>query len=159
MRIMHRLDEMDQMDVVEIARRRQYGINYKHTTHFDDKDPLWKNTNSLAAEWAYCRLVGSEVDRSIDGFYPYDTIVYWNGIHKVDVKWTWRRWGCLIVKDKDWSDPPDWFVLMIGNWPEYEYKGRILASKLLARPLDRRDIFKKPGYTARQWELIKALEF
>lgn len=120
-----------------------------------NRDDLWWEINSAGAEVAYMRMTRGTKAREGK---PWDIIV--DGVHKVDVKWTPWPQGVLLVKDKNWGQgKPDWFALFTGQFPLYEYKGRIAAEELLSRPLNRHPQFKRPGHTAMQSELDTRLLF
>jgi len=146
----------EEQDQAIAKAARTLALDLKGHPFFNgDHGPMFWQVNSYAAEIAYKNLVGGELAP--------ETRCCWDVIVDeritIDVKWTPRKNGVLLIKDKDWSNAPDWFVLMIGLFPEYQYIGRIWARYLINRPLNRDSKFKRPGHTASQRELDSGLEF
>ncbi len=129
-----------------IAHNRKH--NYKDTLYLD-KDPTLAEINYLGAEFAFCKQFNIYPD--LDHLQPKEYDCIFNG-YTVDVKHTERPHGRLIVKNKKWTKIPDYFVLMIGTFPEYQYAGNFKGSELLRA--SRLDIeLPYPAFAAEQKEL------
>ena len=74
------------------------------------------------AEMAFCKIQNLYPDFDCDAPQPFDC--YWHEMGWVDVKCTDRIGGMLIVGTWKKEKPtPDYYVLMIGKFPNYEYIG------------------------------------
>ena len=85
---------------------------------------------SFGAEIAFCKLVGAKPDLELHkNTILIDTIV--NG-QKVDIKQTKYFNGKLIVKETDTKNSPiDVYALVIGTFPNYDYKGWAYKSEII----------------------------
>jgi hypothetical protein len=129
------------------------------STYDDDDDGsdyelrLQKEYQSFGGEVAYGKLFGLKADDNVKHFFPEDFI------HKtrqrVDVKTTRYLLGCLQAKArKHWKDIPDYFALMVGDFPAYWFKGYMRGRELLTPArMDGSSRQKSPVYKAEQWEL------
>ena len=148
------LNEMEQSQVLSLAKKRIAKCRELGAiaTYYGSRDPLSQETGYYGGEVAFCKLFGVEADRSIDRFMSADCIV--NGA-RIDVKWTHYKDGLLLAKNKKWKDPPDYFALVVGDFPAYRYVGYMAAGELLQQArIDKFKSIEEPAYQARQWELI-----
>ena len=67
--------------------------------------------------------VAKAVNRYWAGFYHHDPEKFAGDIGEIEVRWTWRMDGRLIVHDRDKDESP--FVLVRGSFPEYDVVGWI----------------------------------
>ena len=147
------LNDQQQKDVLRIAEKRIAKCRELGAiaSYYGARDPLSQEVGYYGGEVAFCWLFGVEPDRSIDKFLSADCIV--NGA-RIDVKWTHYKNGLLLAKNKNWNDPPDYFALMVGAFPEYRYAGYMAARLLLDQArIDKYKRIQEPAYQARQWEL------
>jgi hypothetical protein len=148
------LSDFDQSEVRRIARLRvDYDMQNKttYTPYYKQVSRHNVEMESFGAEWAYCTMMGVLPDVNYKHFESYDALV--NG-HRVDVKWTRYFDGRLQAKkSKDWISPPDYFVLMVGRFPIYFYRGCLRADELIR--LERINTNKQhsPVYSADQVDL------
>lgn len=124
------------------------------STVYGNRNPSNSEVSQYGAELAFCKIMNIYPDTAYDKFNPEDCIL--SGHTRIDVKYTDLETGRLLAKKKDWSNPPDYFALMIGKFPKYRFAGFMKASELLTdRRLDRTLPF--PAYTAQQYELIETI--
>ena len=136
----------------------------KHGTH-DTKIGAQSNEDTdrdgFGAELAFCKLFNCYPDLSIEvrsskaGTDRYD--VEYNG-WLIDVKTTIYPGGrLLVVPWKNEGAPPDYYALMVGQFPTYTFKGFLKASEMLQ---ERRlgDLGRGPTYIAEQRELKTGME-
>ena len=157
-----RLSQEDQEEVIDLAHQRlriARGMTTRQPYWNDSfkKPKIWWEVRAIGAEFAYWRLTDGV--RAAEGA-PWDVVVL--DQYRVDVKWTPWDGGVLLVKEQAWTNGrPDYFVLFKGEFPVFEYKGRIEAARLLARPLsDGREFgvrFKEPGHAAAEADLEQDL--
>lgn len=131
------------------ARNRKRGVADRLIC---DEDAIRNETASVGAELAFCRLHNVYPALDIDGPYPWDAVLA-NG-ETVDVKWTFRRDGMLIVVQHQREILPSRYALMVGAFPNYEYAGWMPAQDLM-QPGRINTRLRAPGYCARQHELQK----
>lgn len=95
------------------------------------QDNWQTDLEGVGAELAFCKHHNVYPDFEIDGYGVSDCISKTLGL--VDVKSTKYRQGRLLVIKKKMDLPvlPNTYVLMIGEFPEYEFAGYISAKELL----------------------------
>lgn len=115
-------------------------------------DEQMDQINAFGAELAFCSLQNIYPD--INFVERRDEDCIWNG-YRLDVKWTWRPKGRLLAKQKGWDNPPDYFALMVGDWPAYSFAGMIQGFELLRSSRITTKGMTYPCFAAHQWELDK----
>lgn len=150
------LNDTEQKLVKYVSKKRfeycrQVGAN---ATVYGGRNPMDAEIAQYGAEVAFCKYMNIYPDTSYDRFNPEDCFTY-DG-HRIDVKYTSLRTGRLLAKDKGWDNHPDYFALMIGDFPNYYFAGFMKASELLVE--SRLDTsLPHPAYAASQNELTKRL--
>ena len=84
-------------------------------------DDLLINLEGTGGEFAFCKLKNIYPDMSIDHPIPYDC--YINGVGFIDVKTTKKPNGMLLVGTWKYRAVPSYYALMVGEFPNYEFKG------------------------------------
>jgi hypothetical protein len=84
-------------------------------------DDLLINLEGIAAEFAFCKLKNIYPDMTIDHPIPFDC--YLNGHGFIDVKSTKKPNGMLLVGTWKYRSVPAYYALMVGEFPNYEFKG------------------------------------
>jgi len=84
-------------------------------------DDLLINLEGTGGEFAFCKLKNIYPDMSIDHPIPYDC--YINGVGFIDVKTTKKPNGMLLVGTWKYRAVPNYYALMVGEFPNYEFKG------------------------------------
>ena len=120
-----KLNDEDQESVKDFVKRLKadFKEGKKRGIKVDESRGRTETTiQGTGAEVAFCRLAGVEPDLSIHTETSYVDCVYkgWN----IDVKQTEHPFGRLLIDDKyPYDTNVDICVLMIGKFPEFEYKG------------------------------------
>ncbi len=147
------LNDVEQRLVRHLAKKR-IAYNKKvgaEETLYGARGSEENQIGYLGAELAFCKYMNVYPDLGWTEWRSEDCITY-NG-KRIDVKWTDRPLGRLLVKDKEWENPPDIFVLMVGIFPSYRFAGYMPAYMMLMNHrLDER--LEHPAYSARQEELL-----
>jgi len=106
----------------------------------------------MAGEIAYCKLMNLYVDMETNPpvMPSYDCITH-HGV-KVDVKTTPYRNGHLIATLKKIKNPPDKYVLVVGELPTYSVVGEVWSVDLLKEG-NIKDFGYGPCYALTQSEL------
>lgn len=153
------LNNAEQWLARELATRRlaQNNKDGAEATYYNPKmSPLEHQINYVGSEFAFCKWHNIWPDINWTDRMPFDCI--YQG-YKVDVKWTHLEYGHLLAKVKERPEPPDFFVLMIGLFPSYEYAGRMPAHELLQHKRITyklgKTVLDHPAYAAKQSELNK----
>jgi hypothetical protein len=84
-------------------------------------DDLLINLEGTGGEFAFCKLKNIYPDMTIDHPIPFDC--YINGHGYIDVKTTKKTNGMLLVGVWKSRSIPDYYALMVGEFPTYEFKG------------------------------------
>jgi len=109
-------------DKIESQGRDYFKNNYKIDKSMRFRD---MNINGFGAELAFCKLCNTDFDSSTNEsenhFNKFDTVLR-NGL-SVDVKTTKYRTGKLLVRLGKEKKKVDVYALMIGEFPNYEFKG------------------------------------
>ena len=110
---------------------------------------------SFGAELAYCRMVNCYPDIQSGNFNPVDVTLP-NG-KTVDVKNTNRSWGRLLVDPdkiaKRNGKLPDYYALMVGQFPTFRLAGYCRASDII-RPENMAYNIPHPAYALEQKFLV-----
>ena len=128
-----KLNEVEQRLAKFIAKKRyqvarEAGV---YDNKLGDQSNWETDLEGIAGEIAYCKHKNCFPDLELKSYGYYDCID--PEIGTVDVKTTKYKTGKLLaVKGKALKDKiPDAYVLMIGEFPEYEYKGWATSNELL----------------------------
>ena len=124
------LDKEDQDLAIHIAKIRVSAAKtHGHTFRpFNDDTPMEVNVEGAAGEIAFCRLVGMEPDTStpeanrssMQGRDKKDLIYHGN---RIDIKTTWAYHLCDKPVPVEYL--PDYYVMIRGYWPQYQFMGAI----------------------------------
>lgn len=103
--------------------RKRYAYDMEHATRDHQPSSVNEVILSLAGELAFCKIHNVYPDLGWDTFMDADCIV--NG-YKIDIKTTDQPKGNLLVADKGPRiRVVDYYALMIGSIPTFEYMGII----------------------------------
>ncbi len=94
-------------------------------------DDLLINIEGTGGEFAFCKLKNIYPDMTIDHPIPYDC--YINGHGYIDVKTTKKPFGMLLVGTWKSRAIPDYYALMVGEFPNYEFKGFFPGAEVFKR--------------------------
>jgi hypothetical protein len=89
-------------------------------------DDLLINLEGTGGEFAFCKLKNIYPDMTIDHPIPYDC--YINGVGFIDVKTTKKPNGMLLIGTWKYRAIPEYYALMVGEFPNYEFKGYFRGS-------------------------------
>lgn len=143
--------EQEVVKLIARERRKHAKENKLATTIYGGRNALMAEINYYGAELAFCKHYNVYPDLTIEEYKPQDSVV---GGVRIDVKHTTRLDGRLLVKAKGWDDPPDYFALVTGKFPEYNYVGFLNASEVMREwRIDQSLPF--PAYAVKQEELIQ----
>jgi hypothetical protein len=151
-----RLDAGLQWLTVELAKKRMQQNNRDgaKATYYFDMEPMKVEVNYVGSEMAFCLMHNVMPDVNWTNRRPEDCI--YQG-YRYDIKWTHLEYGHLLAKVKDRPNPPDYFALMVGLFPEFEFAGRMAAFELLRGSRIKTKLGKTklpwPAYAAQQREL------
>jgi hypothetical protein len=117
------LDSYEIKIVTEIAMDRQKNNIDRGSRSFKmgGGDDLLINIEGTGGEFAFCKLKNIYPDMTIDHPIPFDC--YINGHGYIDVKTTKKTNGMLLVGVWKSRSIPDYYALMVGEFPNYEFKG------------------------------------
>ena len=117
------LDSYERKIVTEIAMDRQKNNIDRGSRSFKmgGGDDLLINIEGTGGEFAFCKLKNIYPDMTIDHPIPFDC--YINGHGYIDVKTTKKPNGMLLVGVWKSRSIPDYYALMVGEFPTYEFKG------------------------------------
>lgn len=117
------LDSYERKIVTEIAMDRQKNNIDRRSRSFKmgGGDDLLINIEGTGGEFAFCKLKNIYPDMTIDHPIPFDC--YINGHGYIDVKTTKKTNGMLLVGVWKSRSIPDYYALMVGEFPNYEFKG------------------------------------
>lgn len=91
-------------------------------------DDLLINLEGIGGEFAFCKLKNIYPDMTIDHPIPYDC--YHNQLGFIDVKSTKKPNGMLLVGTWKYRAIPDYYALMVGEFPTYEFVGYFPGSEV-----------------------------
>ena len=91
-------------------------------------DDLLINLEGTGGEFAFCKLKNIYPDMTIDHPIPYDC--YINGVGYIDVKSTKKPNGMLLIGTWKYRAIPEYYALMVGEFPNYEFKGYFPGSEV-----------------------------
>jgi hypothetical protein len=91
-------------------------------------DDLLINLEGTGGEFAFCKLKNIYPDMTIDHPIPYDC--YINGVGFIDVKTTKKPNGMLLIGTWKYRAIPEYYALMVGEFPNYEFKGYFRGSEV-----------------------------
>jgi hypothetical protein len=84
-------------------------------------DDLLINIEGTGGEFAFCKLQNIYPDMTINHPIPFDCYIKGHGF--IDVKSTKKTNGMLLVGIWKSRSIPDYYALMVGEFPTYEFKG------------------------------------
>ena len=116
-----------------------------------DQSALETDLEGIAGEIVVAKALNLFPDFEIDHQPAADLLTHdgrW-----IDVKATVYTSGRLLAAPWKTEDGVDWFVLVIGRFPEYRIAGAMPAGRLL-RPERLKDLGRGPGYAVDQAELV-----
>lgn len=152
-----RLNEDVEAECRALATSR-YESNRKHNIR---NQKIGKQSNEftdlqgIGGEFAFCAMIGVDPDTTI---YPRSSLKDKGDLllpdgRKVDIKTTHYKDGkLLVVPWKAGSQEMDLYGLMVGTFPEFQFKGVIESKKILLTS-KMRDMGYGPTYAAEQNEL------
>ena len=159
----HSLSEKDQATIVFMAealelQKREYFVNNIKM----DKKMLFldMNKNGFGAELSFCRMSNLPFDDSTkeeENHFRKPDCILPNG-WSVDVKNTTYTSGSLITWIGKEVAGANIYVLMVGSFPTFTFKGWA-TSEMLIKKENIKNVGHGDGYWLSQKELIKDLEF
>lgn len=128
--IWHKLTKAEQRLAEYLALSR---FNYNRAkgskaTNYTGQSQISVDTNADAAEISYCAILNVYPDMNFE-HHPDEDCITAHG-YTVDVKWSSRPDGQLLVKEEKIHKPCDFYALMIGKWPIYGLVGHASAAQL-----------------------------
>lgn len=153
------LNDMEQLIVQSVSEKRFQNNRNKNVknSRIGDQSDESTDREGFGAEMAFCKLFNVYPDFSIeprssnddkgDAILPIET----RG--SVDVKSTKYRTGRLITPTWKKKGNVDYYALMIGEFPSYEFRGFMGAEKLMQEDRVRDMGYGKNSYVAEQDEL------
>ena len=105
----------------------------------------------FAAELAYCKLMNLFPDLETGEALPNFDCISRFGV-TIDVKTTKHKSGHLLATLKKKNNPPDKYVLIIGEFPDYQVVGEVGSDEFL-QPSNIKDFGRGRGYALTQVEL------
>lgn len=117
------LDNHEQYIVKSIAEERQRNNIERGSRNFKvgNGDDLQISIEGTGGEFAFCKLHNIYPDMTINHPIPFDCYIKGHGF--VDVKTTKKLDGMLLVGVWKSRAVPDYYALMVGEFPTYEFKG------------------------------------
>ena len=143
--------------ICEYLAKSRYSCARENNVHNGKIGPQsnWEtDLNGIGSEFAFCKMINVYPDLSI---YPrkggHDCLTHKN--KTINVKSTKYKNGRLLTKmDTDPKDS-DYFVLMVGEFPTYEFRGFIESEELIKKE-NIIDLGHGPGYGVEQKRLKTA---
>lgn len=150
------LDLHEQQIVREIAlTRHKNNIDRKSRSYkMGVGDDLLINLEGTGGEFAFCKLKNIYPDMTVDHPIPFDC--YINGHGYIDVKTTKKPNGMLLVGIWKSRSIPDYYALMVGEFPTFEFKGFIKGEEVF-KPENLVDLGHGDTYGITQDRLIMEL--
>ena len=117
------LDKHEQEIVRGIALARHNNNIERGSRDFKmgNEDDLLINIEGTGGEFAFCKLQNIYPDMTINHPIPFDCYIKGHGF--IDVKSTKKTNGMLLVGTWKSRSIPDYYALMVGEFPSYEFKG------------------------------------
>jgi hypothetical protein len=117
------LNYQEQIIVEEIAKARHLQNIDRGSRSFKmgGGDDLQINLEGTAGEFAFCKLKNVYPDMSIEQPMPFDCFL--NEFGFIDVKTTKKLDGMLLVGKWKSKSIPQYYALMVGKMPYFEFKG------------------------------------
>jgi len=117
------LDNHEQEIVRGIALARHNNNIERGSRDFKmgNRDDLLINLEGTGGEFAFCKLQNIYPDMTINHPIPFDCYIKGHGF--IDVKSTKKTNGMLLVGLWKSRSIPDYYALMVGEFPNYEFKG------------------------------------
>lgn len=117
------LSVQEQMIVEGIALARHHNNIERGSRSYKvgNGDDLQINIEGTAGEFAFCKIKNIYPDMSIEQPMPFDCFLYGHGF--IDVKTTKKLDGMLLVGLWKKRSIPEYYALMVGEMPTYEFKG------------------------------------
>jgi hypothetical protein len=117
-------------------------------------DDLLINLEGTGGEFAFCKLKNIYPDMTIDHPIPYDCFHNEHGF--IDVKTTNKPNGMLLVGVWKSRAIPSYYALMVGEFPNYEFKGYFPGAEVF-NDENLVDLGHGPTYGIKQNRLIMEL--
>jgi hypothetical protein len=115
------LHEQDIVRGIALARHK-YNIDRGSRSYkMGGGDDLLINLEGTGGEFAFCKLKNIYPDMTIDHPIPFDCFHNEHGF--IDVKTTKKPNGMLLVGVWKSRAIPSYYALMVGEFPNYEFKG------------------------------------
>jgi len=95
------------------------GLNHASTYTRSYLERQWQETEGCVGELALCKYLGKPWPASVDTFHRLPDV------YGGDVRATWRKDGCLVIRDNDPDDRR--FALVTGSAPVVEIRGWLFA--------------------------------
>ena len=109
------------VEQVALARHLQNIERGSRSFKMGNGDDLEINKQGLGGEFAFCKLKNIYPDMSIEHPMPFDCKI--DGIGYIDVKHTKMPNGMLLVGKWKSKSIPQYYALMVGKMPYFEFKG------------------------------------
>ena len=147
------LSENEQRLAKFIAKKRYENARKNNIKDLKMGDQSNEETDleGFGAELAYCKLMNLFPDLETGDGLPNFDCVSRLGV-TIDVKTTKRKSGHLLATLKKKNNPPDKYVLIIGEFPSYRIVGEIGSEEFL-RDANIRNFGRGQGYALTQMEL------
>ena len=132
--IQYTLTEEEQKQVLnlikEINKDETKGTYFRRNPVDRRQSKQEAQKESFGAELAFCRIVGAEPDLTLHNQTILVDVIFKG--YKIDVKQTKYKNGKLILKQTDaLNSPIDIYVLIVGSFPNYVYKGWCYKNELI----------------------------
>lgn len=153
--MMIELSKEEQIIAKMLARKRYRNARKKGIPDkkIGKQDNWFTDLNGVGAEMAFCKRFNYYPDLQITEIPDFDAIS-----HKgktIDVKTTKYKSGKLVAaKWKTNKNPADIYVLMVGEFPRYEFKGYATKEELFKEE-NLKDLGHGKGYALNQNQLKK----
>jgi hypothetical protein len=154
-----KLSKIEQ-SICKVLAQKRHDNNRKNNVNnskIGDQSDFETDLEGIAAEFAFCKIHNIFPDLSIhvrsskSGTDKKGDCVY-NG-YSIDVKTTKYKTGKLLAVTWKDSDSVDIYALMVGSFPNYEFKGFMLSGDLLS-PERIGNLGYGDTYIAQQEELL-----
>lgn len=111
----------------------------KDKPHFTNPPSYETTLNGVGGEMAFARLLNAEPDFSIGIRSKYNKTDTSDIIFKdlnIEIKTSWLPHGRLLIDEWVPATTDVYYVLMIGTFPHYVYKGFCISDFLFSKPLE-----------------------
>ncbi len=139
---------------IAIARHKNNIDRGSRDFKMGNGDDLVINIEGTGGEFAFCKLQNIYPDMTIN--HPISFDCYIKGHGYIDVKTTKKPFGMLLVGVWKSRAIPDYYALMVGEFPTYEFKGFFPGGDVFHRE-NLIDLGHGPTYGIAQERLIKEL--